>query len=263
MERGLRNNNWNWARLLNDNKPKNLSSDELLYWIVELEFASIASTTVLIGSFMATVVTNPEVTNEVRAEIDAVVGLDRLPTMDDQNNLPLLQAFINELMRWRGTPPLSMPYQGQEDVEYNGYCIPSNALVIANQWSLNMDPEIYPEPERFLPQRWIDNAKLQKPFLFGHGRRVCPGEEFARNSLFITFAQILWAFDIVPASPTFGRSKIPGLSMGANEGTDDLTFVPRDSKRLSLLERASQALAQDKDLLDNAAPVVPLQLSKI
>ncbi|KAL4790142.1 cytochrome P450 [Aspergillus venezuelensis] len=207
MERGLNHENWNWSRLLNDNKPNNMTKDELLYWIVELEFASIASTTVLIGSFMAAVVTNPEVTNEVRAEIDAVVGTDRLPTMNDQDKLPLLRAFINELMRWRGTPPLSMPYQGQEDVEYNGYRIPSNALVVANQWSLNMDPEIYPEPEKFITQRWIDNPKLQKPYLFGHGRRVCPGEEFARNSLFITFAQILWAFDIVPASPTFGQSR--------------------------------------------------------
>ncbi|KAL4959677.1 cytochrome P450 [Aspergillus stella-maris] len=261
MERGLNHENWNWSRLLNDNKPNYMTKDELLYWIVELEFASIASTTVLIGSFMAAVVTNPEVANEVRAEIDAVIGSDRLPTMNDQDKLPLLRAFINELMRWRGTPPLSMPYQGEEDVEYNGYRIPSNALVVANQWSLNMDPEIYPEPEKFIPQRWIDNPKLKKPYLFGHGRRVCPGEEFARNSLFITFAQILWAFEIVPASPKFGQSRVPGLSMGANEGTDDLTFVPRDSKRSSVLERTCQFLAQDKELLDDAALTVPLQLS--
>ncbi|KAL4947325.1 cytochrome P450 [Aspergillus filifer] len=260
MERGLSNDNWNWSRLLNDNKPSTMAREELLYWIVELEFASIASTTVLIGSFMAAVVKNSEATNEVRAEIDAVVGSERLPTMNDQGKLPLLRAFINELMRWRGTPPLSMPYQGQEDVEYNGYLIPSNAIVIANQWSLNMDPEIYPEPEKFIPQRWIDDPKLQKPYLFGHGRRVCPGEEFARNSLFITFAQILWAFDIMPASPTFGQSNIPGLSMGANQGTDDLTFIPRDPARLSVLGSACGVLSHDKDLLDRAAPTVPLQL---
>ncbi|KAL4930406.1 cytochrome P450 [Aspergillus undulatus] len=254
MQRGLDNPNWNWTRLVNDNKPQSLSTDELLYWIIELEFASIASTTVLIRSFMATAVANPDVTQQVRGEIDVVVGCKRLPTTDDQDKLPLLGAFIHELMRWRGTPPLSMPYQGQENVDYNGYRIPSNALVIANQWSLNMGPEVYQHPERFQPQRWLANPKLQKPFLFGHGRRVCPGEEFARNSLFITFAQILWAFDIVPASPTFGQSKVPGLSMGANEGTDELTFSLRDAGRLAVLECASRALTHDKDLLDNAAP---------
>ncbi|KIK36926.1 hypothetical protein CY34DRAFT_46482, partial [Suillus luteus UH-Slu-Lm8-n1] len=60
------------------------------------------------------------------------------------------------------------------------------------------DPEVFPEPHLFNPQRWIDDAGRVRDdfrfFTFGFGRRVCPGQHVANRSIFINTAHIIWAF---------------------------------------------------------------------
>lgn len=71
-----------------------------------------------------------------------------------------------------------------------------------------MDPEVYPEPDRFNPKRFIDPSfpTAQKTdgveygasrghWAFGFGRRACPGQHIGEFSLFILTARLLWAFD--------------------------------------------------------------------
>ncbi|KAF7164917.1 hypothetical protein CNMCM5623_009317 [Aspergillus felis] len=267
IERGLKNSNWNWTRILHDNKPQDMSSDEFLFLVAELELGAVSSTALLIRMFIATALKNPAATQRVREEIDAVIGLERPPTFSDQERLPLLSAFIKEIFRWKSFVPLSMPFTGLEDSNYMGYRIPSDALVIANLWALNMDPEVYTDPETFRPERWLGNPELPDPPAFGFGRRVCPGELFGKNSLFIAFAQILWAFDILP--PDEGASGLPlsqsntAMALIANWDIDHVKFKPRSSERAKLIEKKFQSLeGTDNAYLDKAAHSVRLQLAK-
>lgn len=66
--------------------------------------------------------------------------------------------------------------------------IPKGADVIANPWAIGRDPEHFPDPETFNPQRWIDaNGRLRddlRLFSFGNGRRVCPGQHMATACVF-------------------------------------------------------------------------------
>ncbi|KAK0467658.1 cytochrome P450, partial [Armillaria novae-zelandiae] len=81
-----------------------------------------------------------------------------------------------------------------------GYVIPKGATIIASPWSIFRSPDIFPSPEEFDPQRWIVDGQLRgdiKQFVYGFGRRVCPGSRIANRSLFINTALLLWAFDIV------------------------------------------------------------------
>ena len=51
-------------------------------------------------------VENPHVWKRAQAEIDAVVGIDRLPEFDDKPSLPYVDAVIREVLRWRPVFPL-------------------------------------------------------------------------------------------------------------------------------------------------------------
>ncbi|KAM4054541.1 cytochrome p450 [Hirsutella rhossiliensis] len=127
-------------------------------------------------------------------ELDKVIGTGRLPTFDDLPSLTYVRAFIEEVLRWRSLAPAGVSHSPTKDDEYGGFFIPKGATVIANHWSLEMDDQVFRSPEDFIPERWID-ADLPLA-AFGFGKRTCPGQHLARNSLLLAIPRLLWAFDI-------------------------------------------------------------------
>lgn len=76
----------------------------------------------------------PDVQAKAQEEIDRVVGPERLPTMDDEPNLPYTRACVKEALRWMPTIILGVPHAIIKDDSYMGYRIPAGATVIANVW---------------------------------------------------------------------------------------------------------------------------------
>ena len=76
----------------------------------------------------------PDVQQKAQAELDAVVGPDRLPELSDSSSLPYLNALIKELLRWHPALILGLPHSTLADDEYNGYFIPEGTLLIPNVW---------------------------------------------------------------------------------------------------------------------------------
>jgi len=76
----------------------------------------------------------PEVFMNARAEVDAVIGRERLPTSADRPRLPYLNALHLELLRWSPVGPVNFPHELIEDDYYDGYFIPAGSIVIANLW---------------------------------------------------------------------------------------------------------------------------------
>lgn len=69
----------------------------------------------------------------------------------------------------------------------------------------NNDEKVWTEPELFKPERFLDenghvNVKLDKSLSFSAGKRVCPGETFARNAMFLVAAAVAQNFDITMAA---------------------------------------------------------------
>ena len=71
-----------------------------------------------------TMVLHPEQQKRAQEEIDRVVGTGRLPTFDDRDSLPYVEAFFRECLRWRVALPQSTAHATMEDDVYNGYFIP-------------------------------------------------------------------------------------------------------------------------------------------
>ncbi|PIL24832.1 cytochrome P450 [Ganoderma sinense ZZ0214-1] len=151
----------------------------------------------------------PRVQQKAQEELDAVVGPNRLPNFDDIASLPYLNALVNELLRWHSPIPFGIPHRTTSDEEYKGYFIPESTVVFANTW----DPKEYPEPDTFIPERFLggeeNDGKPMDPhqYAYGHGRRICPGRFFADETLQLLYASVLHSFDIKPPLDENGRPK--------------------------------------------------------
>ena len=146
----------------------------------------------------------PEVQRRAQAEIDSVVGRDRLPTFADAPRLLYVRAIIKEILRWRPTVPFGVPHAATEEDWYEGMYIPKGAICIPNAWHCNHDRAVFgSDADEFRPERHLDEHGESLPgptetyhaghITFGFGRRICVGKEMANDSLFIDTARILWA----------------------------------------------------------------------
>jgi len=159
------------------------------------------TTTSTLQFFFLAMAMYPEVQKKAQAEIDAVIGSDRLPSFSDRITLPYIDAMTKESMRWQLVVPLAVPHMCTNDDEYNGYNIPKGSIVIGNSWSILHDPATFSEPEEYNPERYLKDGKLNPNVLspdvaFGYGRRMCPGRHMSDNSLFIIMAMVLSVYNI-------------------------------------------------------------------
>ncbi|KAK2169207.1 hypothetical protein LSH36_12g36072 [Paralvinella palmiformis] len=114
--------------------------------------------------------------------------------MDDRKKLPFTEASILEIQRLADIVPLGIPHAVTEDVQFRGYFIPKDTLVLSNMYSVHMNPELWPEPEKFKPERFLQRGmKVEKKELipFSVGKRVCLGESLARAELFLSLSSDL------------------------------------------------------------------------
>jgi cytochrome P450 len=113
-----------------------------------------------------------------------------------------------------------------QDDEYKGYFIPKGTLALPAQWALLHDPEVYPNPEQFMPERYLDRlpsgawstrADVRDPrdFCFGFGRRICPGLHIAEQSLFAMVATVLQTLSIGRSKDVDGNEILPQPDAGS------------------------------------------------
>ena len=102
----------------------------------------------------------PEVKNRLQAELETVCGQNR-PTLADRQAMPYAQAVIQEAFRLNNGIQVSLARKLRKKVSFNGYTLPKGTTVMANFYAMEFDPEIFPEPYKFDPSRFLDeNGKF-------------------------------------------------------------------------------------------------------
>ncbi|KZF23391.1 sterol C-22 desaturase [Xylona heveae TC161] len=151
----------------------------------------------------------PEVLDKVREENLAVRNGDRSKRfdMDMLDRMAYTRAVVKEILRYR-PPVIMVPYIAKQDFPVTeNYTVPKGSMVIPSVYPALHDPEVYPEPDTFDPERWItgDAEKQAKNWLvFGTGPHYCLGQTYAQLNLMAMIGkasiELDWQHQITPLS---------------------------------------------------------------
>jgi cytochrome P450 len=235
--------------------------EEAVIWTAASLYGAAAdTTTITLTTFTLAMIEFGHVQRKAQDEIDRIVGTDRLPTFEDRDKLPYINALVKEALRWWPIAPMGFPHAATEDIELNGLRIPKGAYILpAVYWFLH-DPEVHADPECFDPDRFLPPRNEPDPAgeAFGYGRRKCPGRFFADSSLYLAIVQSLSAFAFTKAMGRDGKEvevvvkPKPGILAYPTEF--DFQIKPRSEKHAELirqLERQYPWEESDAGLLDS------------
>ncbi|KAJ7595780.1 cytochrome P450 [Mycena floridula] len=199
-----------------------------------------------INVFLLAMLRYPEVVRKGQAELDNIVGQDRLPDFTDRELLPYIECILQECLRWQTVVPLGLPHRVTEDDVYRGMLIPKDSIVFANIYGFALDDHTYKDPHEFRPERFLPQPSgAGEPHFtsaWGFGRRICPGRFLADASVWLAIATILSTFEISRRIGSDGEAIIPpivfhdGLARHPEIGPCDIRV--RSAKAMSLISQA-------------------------
>ncbi|CAH2285540.1 cytochrome P450 2D17 [Pelobates cultripes] len=151
---------------------------------------------------------HPHIQCRVHEEIDKVIGSNRIPSVEDQLNMPYTNAVIHETQRYGNILPMALFHMTCKDTKIQGYDIPKGTTIIPNLMSVLKDETVWEKPYQFYPEHFLNaqgNFMKRESFIpFSAGRRICLGEHLAKMELFVFFTSLLQRFEfcIPPKQPS-------------------------------------------------------------
>ncbi|KAG0702324.1 cytochrome P450 [Suillus ampliporus] len=215
-------------------------------WSAASLYSAGADTTVsAIYSLFLAMTLFPDAQKKAQAEIDAVVGPDRLPSFADRDSLPYTEALVKEVLRWNAVVPTGVPHCVTEDDVHDGYYIPKSSLIIPNIWFMLNDPRTYANPSQFNPERFLANDGKEpetdpRTISFGFGRRICAGLLLADASVWMSTVMSLAVFNISKAVEN-GVEITPEIDHSSGTISHPKPFKcsikPRSTKAIALIQQ--------------------------
>ncbi|KAA2262617.1 cytochrome P450 [Solihabitans fulvus] len=196
-----------------------LSDRQLRDQVTTLFVAGHETAAATLGWLCHCLATHPDVAERAAEEVRAVLG-DRPPTMRDLPQLKYLRMVVSEVLRLY--PPLwQVARMPLADDELGGYHVPAGSFLLLNTFLLHRDPEFWPMPERFEPERFERGAVADRPRFayqpYLTGPRNCVGMAFATMELTIVAASILQRLRLAPV-PGHPVEFQPDITLGARHG---------------------------------------------
>jgi cytochrome P450 len=169
----------------------------------------------------------PDAAARLHEEVDSALG-GRLPTAADLPSLPFVERVVTEALRLY-PPAWLIGRRAKAAYPVGGYTLPPRTILLMSPYVVQRDPRWYPEPERFVPERWTPAFRAALPklayFPFGAGARQCIGESFAWMELTLLIATLAqrWDLSLVPGHPVAPQ---PLITLRARYGMR-MTPTPR------------------------------------
>jgi cytochrome P450 len=144
---------------------------------------------------------NPEMMKRLKLELEkAIPDPKKMPPLPELEKLPFLHQIIQETFRVSYGIGHRMPrIAPNEALEFHGWTIPPGTPCSMTTMFVHDDPEIFPNPSEFRPERWAnseDDRRLSKHLMnFGRGTRSCLGKELANVEIHFALAAIMRRLD--------------------------------------------------------------------
>ncbi|XP_020585548.1 cytochrome P450 81E8-like [Phalaenopsis equestris] len=183
--------------LLQRTNPEQYNDRFIKSLVTTLVSAGIDTSSNTIEWAMSLLLNNPEKLEKASKEINEKVENDHLIEESDLVKLPYLHCIINETLRMYPVGPLLAPHESLEECKVGGYNIPKGMMLLVNAYMIQRDPTIWPEPTKFLPERFLQSNKVDggKMIPFGMGRRRCPGEGLAMKEMGLVLGTLIQCFE--------------------------------------------------------------------
>ncbi|CAH2327937.1 cytochrome P450 2A5-like [Pelobates cultripes] len=176
------------------------SIENLMLTMFELFIVGTETTANTLYFSLLVMIKYPQIQDRIQQEIDIVIGTDRLPKLADRIEMPYTNAVMHEIMRFVDIVPMGLPHQIMEDITFRGFNIPKGTTIIPMLASALSDPAHWEKPDEFYPGHFLDkNGQfcINDAFIpFSAGKRICPGEAFARTEIFLFVTSLLQNFTL-------------------------------------------------------------------
>ncbi|KAM9454518.1 cytochrome P450 3A30-like [Clarias gariepinus] len=209
---------------------KGLSDHEILSQSMMFIFAGYETSSSTLSFLFYNLASNPETMKKLQKEIDTTFPNEGEVDYDGVMNMDYLDAALNESLRLYPVA-LRLERVCKKTVEISGITIPKDSVVMVPIYALHRDPEYWPDPETFNPDRFTqENKESIEPYAympFGLGPRNCIGMRFALVIMKLAAVQILQRFDISLSEETKVPLELNNSGLLAPKNPIKLKFTPR------------------------------------
>jgi cytochrome P450 len=170
------------------------SDQEIRDQVMTLMFAGHDTSTSTLTFMLHELARHPEVTDRLREEQDRVLGGGDPSPVQLEKEMPYLDMVLDEVLRLY--PPAWIgPRRAVREFGFGGFTVPKGAYVNYCSWASHRLPEVFPEPEAFIPERFTRERKAALPrgayVPFGGGSRICIGKRFGQTEVKLVATKLL------------------------------------------------------------------------
>ncbi|XP_038200910.1 cytochrome P450 3A11-like [Arvicola amphibius] len=211
---------------------KVLTDMEITAQSIIFTFAGYDTTSSTLAFALYLLATHPDIQKKLQEEIDMALPNKAPLNYDKVMEMEYLDMVLNETLRLY---PIGTRLERvcKEDVEINGVFFPKGSVVIIPVYALHYDPQYWPEPAEFRPERFSkENKGSINPYVylpFGYGPRNCIGMRFAFMNMKVALTKVLQNFSFRPCKETQIPLKLSRTPLLKTEEPIVLKVVPRNA----------------------------------
>jgi cytochrome P450 len=204
------------------------SDREIRDQVMTLMFAGHDTSTSTLTFMLHELARHPEVMRRLHQEQDQVLGGESPTALQLEKEMPYLDAVLDEVLRLY--PPAWIgPRRAIREFEFGGHTVPRGAYVNYCSWASHRLPEVFPQPDAFIPERFTRERKAALPrgayVPFGGGSRICIGKRFGQTEVKLVATKLLQRLRV---------DALPGRAMTIRQMP---TLSPRGGLRMRVRPR--------------------------
>lgn len=192
--------------------PNNLEWGEIIAEVSIMLNAGSDTTALAMNNVMAWLIKTPDVLQRLREELDSVLDPeDVVAPYDKVKHLPYLRACLDESLRVTPSTSFGLPRRTPpEGAKILDEWVEGETTVSMSAYVAHRDPVVFPEPEKFNPDRWLgDKGKDLQPYFisFSAGSRGCIGRNISYLEQTVLLASVVHRYDFALPSPTWEQER--------------------------------------------------------